>query len=103
VIWLIVREFLVLKSNRNHRDAELIGLQALGFLAAEEARLTRFLALTGVGPADLRRRAGEPQLLAAVLDHLLADETLLFLFADSAGLDPAEVAAARRRLPGGTP
>ena len=86
--------------HRQQRDAELIGIQALGFLAGEPERLERFLALTGVLPEDLRRRAGEPELLAAVLDHVLADETLLFLFADAAGLHPSEVADARRELPG---
>lgn len=86
--------------DRQQRDGELIGIQALGFLAGEAERLHRFLALTGVLPEDLRRRAGEPELLAAVLDHVLADETLLFLFADSAGLHPSEVADARRSLPG---
>lgn len=87
--------------HRQQRDAELIGIQALGFLAGEAERLERFLALTGVLPEDLRRRAGEPELLAAVLDHVLADETLLFLFADATGLHPSEIADARRALPGG--
>jgi hypothetical protein len=87
--------------HRQQRDAEVIGIQALGFLAGEPERLERFLALTGVLPEDLRRRAGEPELLTAVLDHVLADETLLFLFADAAGLHPSEVADARRELPGG--
>lgn len=78
-----------------------MGLAALAFLAGEPERLVRFLDLSGITLEDLRGRAGEPALLAAVLDHLLADESLLFVFAEAEGLHPAEVAAARRKLPGG--
>jgi hypothetical protein len=90
----------VSQSFRAGRDPELVGIAGLGFLAGEPERLVRFLALTGVTPEDLRRRAGEPALLAAVLDHLLADESLLFLFAEAEALHPGEVAAARQGLPG---
>ena len=79
---------------------EVIALQALGFLAGEPVRLERFLALTGIDVETLRRRAGEPELLAGVLDHVLGDESLLFLFCEAAGLDPAAPRAARRGLPG---
>ena len=89
------------KSHRTGRAPELVGLAALGFLACEPDRLARFLALTGMGLEALRERAGEPALLAAVLDHLLADESLLFLFAEAEALHPSEVAAARAKLPGG--
>ena len=87
-------------SGRSGRDPEVIGLAALGFLAGEPERLVRFLALTGTTLEDLRERAGEPALLGAVLDHLLSDETLLFLFAEAETLHPADVAAARQKLPG---
>ena len=90
-----------MKSHPPAQDPEVIGLAALGFLAGEPDRLMRFLSLTGLALEDLRERAGEPRLLAAVLDHLLGDESLLFLFAESEALHPADVAAARRRLPGG--
>ena len=92
-----------MKSHPPAQDPEVIGLAALGFLAGEPDRLMRFLSLTGLALEDLREQAGEPRLLAAVLDHLLADESLLFLFAESEALHPADVAAARRRLPGGEP
>ncbi len=78
-----------------------MALAALGFLAGEPERLVRFLGASGMTPQDLRERAGEPVLLAAVLDHLLADESLLFLFAEAEEMHPAEVGAARRKLPGG--
>ena len=86
--------------DRSGRDPEVVGLAALRFLACEPERLVRFLALTGTTIEDLRERAGEPALLGAVLDHLLSDETLLFLFAEAETLHPADVATARRKLPG---
>ena len=45
--------------------------------------------------------AGE--VLAAVLDFMLADEGLLRGFAAAEGIDPKRVHAARRALPGATP
>jgi hypothetical protein len=92
---------LVTSFRRSAQDPEVVALAALGFLAGEPERLVRFLALSGMTPQDLRERAGEPVLLAAVLDHLLADESLLFEFAEAEAMHPAEVGAARRRLPGG--
>ena len=51
--------------------AEALALRALAFLAEDPERLGRFLALTGLGPAELRMRAGDADLLGGVLDHLL--------------------------------
>jgi hypothetical protein len=91
----------VAQSSRSRQDPEIVGLAALGFLAGEPERLARFLGLSGMALEDLRARAGEPALLGAVLDHLLADESLLFLFAEAEALHPGEVAVARQKLPGG--
>lgn len=82
-------------------EAETLALDALRFLAGEPERLGRFLALTGMGPADLMARAADPALLGAVLDHVLADESLLHLCAAETGVAPDAIARARRRLPGG--
>jgi hypothetical protein len=78
--------------------AEDLAITALLFLAADEARLGRFLALTGLGPAELRADARTPRLLAAVLDHLLQDESLLLVFAASTNTPPEVVAPAQRLL-----
>jgi len=71
-------------------QAETIALSALAFLADDVQRLGRFLALTGVGPAELREEARNPRMLAAVLNHLLQDESLLLVFAASHGI-PADL------------
>lgn len=81
-------------------ESEVIALKALGFLASETERLERFMALSGLTPAAIRKQASEPQFLAGVLDHVLADQTLLLLFAESEGFTPGAVATARRQLPG---
>jgi Protein of unknown function (DUF3572) len=80
--------------------AETLAIQALGFLAEEPERLGAFLSVTGIAHEDIRQAAREPGFLAGVLDHMLADESLLMAFADSAGLDPASIARARRALGG---
>jgi len=78
--------------------AEEIGVAALIFLAADLQRLGRFLALTGLGPAELKAEARTPRMLAAVLDHLLRDESLLLVFAATNQLAPEDIAPARRLL-----
>ncbi len=82
-----------------HTDrAESIGVSALLFLASDPERLSRFLTLTGVGPAQLRAEARSPGMLTAVLDYLLQDESLLLVFSASDGVPPEDVAPARRAL-----
>ncbi len=78
----------------------MLAVQALGFIAAEPERLTRFLNMTGIAAADIRRAAREPGFLAGVLEHMLGDERLLLDFAAFAGIDPAAVARAKRTLGG---
>jgi len=80
--------------------AESLAIGALEFLAADPERLARFLALSGLGPHNLRQSAASPGFLAAVLDYLVADERLLVAFAGQRGLDPSNVAAARDALSG---
>ena len=79
-------------------QAEAIGLRALAFLAEDPARLGRFLALTGIGPDQLRDEAASPTSALAVLDHLMGDESLLLVFAANAGMSPEAVASAYHLL-----
>ena len=79
-------------------EAEAIALSALAFLAEDQDRLIRFMTDTGLAPADLRAIAGRPDMLGAVLDYLLSDESLLLVFAACAGIDPAAVAPAEAAL-----
>jgi hypothetical protein len=82
--------------------AESIAIEVLTFLAGNPARLDRFLALSGLGRDNLRAAAREPGFLAAILDHLASDESLLLAFAANAGHAPATIAKAGRIVaPGG--
>jgi hypothetical protein len=81
--------------------AETIALRGLAFLAASPDDLTRFMNASGVDAADLRARAAEPEFLAAILDFLLTDDTLLSAFCESETLEPRAIHLARRELPGG--
>ena len=74
--------------------AETMAIAALGFLAEDGTRLGHFLALTGLGPAELMADAGSPRMLAAVLEHMLGDEALLLAFAANHGLEPDSVVPA---------
>jgi hypothetical protein len=78
--------------------AETLAVQALAFIAEDDSRLGSFVAATGIAPQSIRDAAREPNFLAGVLEHILADENLLIAFADSAGIDPAEVARAHQAL-----
>jgi hypothetical protein len=90
------------KSTSNTADdleeAQSIALMALAFLAEDASRLSRFLALTGIGPEELRAGADTPQTLAAVLDHVMGDESLLLVFSASKDVPAEDVAPARAVL-----
>lgn len=82
-----------------HTDrAESIGVSALLFLAADTQRLANFLTMTGLGPAELRAEMRSPHMLAAVLEHLLQDESSLLVFCASDAIPPEEIAPAHRAL-----
>ncbi len=78
--------------------AESVAIAGLQYLAEEPSRLGRFLALTGVGPAELRAQAGAPHMLAAVLEYLLGNESDLLSFTANSGVTPESVTPAWDRL-----
>ncbi|WP_020087298.1 DUF3572 domain-containing protein [Hyphomicrobium zavarzinii] len=79
-------------------SASTLALTGLSFLAEDGPRLGRFLALTGIGPDQLRAAAGAPETLLAVLDYLLGDESLLLVFTASKGFAPESVEPSRAAL-----
>lgn len=80
--------------------AAQMAIEALGWLAADEERLERFLALSGLGPQNLRQAAAEPRFLTAILDYLASNEALLVDFARENAHSPEEVARAHAILRG---
>lgn len=88
------------RSSQMREAAEVLAIQALAFFAEEPDRLNGFLAASGISTDQIREAAREPNFLAGVLEHMLGDESLLIAFAQSAGLDPADIARARKALGG---
>ena len=82
-------------------DPETLALMALAYIAGDSDLLERFLALSGLDLEGLKARAQDPNLLGAILDFLLAHEPDLMAFAADSQVQPASIAAARRKLPGG--
>ena len=82
----------------NDNDPVAIALAALAATLGCERRAQRFIDLTGIGTDELRRRAAEPALLAAVLRFLEAHEPDLLDVAGAIGAKPEELVEARAQL-----
>lgn len=80
--------------------AEELGLRALAWTLGDGDRAGRLLDLTGLDPADLRARAGTPEVLGAVLGFLEAHEPDLVGCAEALGVKPTALVDARARLSG---
>lgn len=82
-------------------SAQTLALQVLGWLAEEGDRLGAFMGAGGLDAGSLRAQAADPLFHAAVLDFLLADETMLLAFCAETGVKPDVPMQARALLPGG--
>jgi hypothetical protein len=81
------------------RDAaEAVAIDAVSFIAADEHRLLRFLDLAGLTLDGIRSAAASPGFLAAVLDHVAADESLLVDLARALEVPPERIMRARHLL-----
>lgn len=87
-----------MRAGETNEDATALALAALGWTVSDGARAHRLLDMTGLTPADLRARAGESSVLAAVLGFLEAYEPDLLACAEAIGSQPAALVAARTRL-----
>lgn len=81
-----------------NQDAVALALSALAATLSDERRARRFLDLTGIGTEELRARAAEPGLLAALIGFLEAHEPDLLAVAEAVGIAPEALVAARREL-----
>jgi hypothetical protein len=80
----------------------ILALAALAATLGCERRAQRFIDLTGIGTDELRARAGEPALLAALIRFLEAHEPDLLAVAEAVGAMPEDLVDARRQLEEGT-
>jgi hypothetical protein len=77
-----------------------LALAALAATLGDDRRAQRFLDLTGIGTAELRERATDPVLLAALIAFLEAHEPDLISVSREIGVTAASLSAARRQLEG---
>jgi hypothetical protein len=75
-----------------------LGLLALATAVSDERRARRFLDLTGIGTDELRARAADPALLAALIRFLEAHEPDLVAVAEAMDVKPAALVRARQEL-----
>jgi hypothetical protein len=79
-------------------DAEALALSALAATLSDERRARRFLDLSGIETDELRRRAADPAILAALIRFLESHEPDLIDVAQAIGVSPQELVAAREEL-----
>ena len=79
-------------------DATVIALRALAHVAGDDELGPRLLAITGLAPDELRARAADPVVLAAVLDFLCQHEPSLIEVAAALDVTPQQLSDAARRL-----
>ena len=79
-------------------DAAALALRALVWTLGEPDRAQRLLDVTGLDPSDLRERAGEPAVLAAVMGFLEAHQPDLLACAEELEVSPEALVAAHEEL-----
>ena len=79
-------------------DPIVLALAALAATLGCERRAQRFIDLTGIGTDELRARAADPALLAALLRFLEAHEPDLLAVAEDLGCTPQDLVEARIEL-----
>ena len=82
----------------NHNDPVILALAALAATLCDERRAQRFIDLTGIGTDELRARAGQPGLLAALLRFLESYEPDLIAIATAIDVKPQALVEARQQL-----
>lgn len=90
-----------MKDISHQEQAEMLAIEAIGFVAHDKELLNRFMALTGISAEDVRHAASSPEFLAGVLGFLLSHEPTLLQFCSTHGKAPHTIAEAFSLLPGG--
>ena len=85
----------------NAESAEMLALQALTWLAANDDLMLVFMDATGAAQDDLKGQAADPAFLGAVLDFIMMDDAWVMAFCDASSLPYDRLIMARAVLPGG--
>lgn len=92
---------IMLRNSQTTLEPSDIILKLLVFLSTDEDRLTRFLALSGIDPQELRDRHGDPVFQGFLLDYLFQDDPTTSAFCADCDITPEALMRVRRKLPGG--
>ena len=84
----------------NSERAQIIALQALGWLAAHDELSAVFMGASGTSVDDMRMRAVDPAFQASVLEFLTMDDAWVIEFCDAHDCKYEEPLKARYALPG---
>jgi len=82
-------------------QAEILALQLITFISADENSLKHLMAYSGMGVNDIRDNLKDASFLGGVMDFALATEPVLVSFCDHNETPPELILQARRALPGG--
>lgn len=93
---------MIARGAMTQEAAEGLAIQALTFIAGDGERLGRFLAVTGIGPTEIRAASRQPGFLVGVLQYLASDEPLAAAFAAEVKCRPDDIISANVAL-GGEP
>lgn len=85
----------------NETSAQTIALNVLAWLAGNDELFEVFMGSSGMSAEELGARAGETEVLAAVLDFLTMDDQWVLDWARDLGQPPTAPMEARMALPGG--
>ena len=85
-------------NDRSAGDPSALALRALAATIADQRLAERFLSLSGIDPPELRHRAADPAVLAALLRFLEAHEPDLVAIAAELEVKPGALVAARMEL-----
>ena len=89
---------MMIRNQQPAVEPEILALQALTWTIGQTALRDRLLALTGLEVADLRARAGDPAVLAAVIGFLESHTPDLVACADALGVSADQLVNARMEL-----
>lgn len=87
-------------SRETHDQAATMALLMLQWLAEDSDRISRFCALSGLGPEELRSSINNKNFLGGIMDYVLANENDLLAFCQEKGVDPKQPGRLRQSLPG---
>ena len=85
----------------SRETAEMVGLQAVAWLAAQDDLVSVFLGATGASEQDFRQGLEDPDFQGSVLDFILMDDAWIRKFCDEQDLAYDVPMQARAMLPGG--